>query len=75
MGGRFCLSDDSHGVAQVGAKYHEMLKFVKEQGIQKLHFLELAPEETSEAVDSRFPRTIQKSCSLAEVEELEYWKR
>ncbi|GAB1210785.1 hypothetical protein APSETT445_009583 [Aspergillus pseudonomiae] len=41
----------------VGAKYHEMLKFVKEQGIQKLHFLELAPEETSEAVDSRFPRT------------------
>ncbi|KAL2858265.1 polymerase/histidinol phosphatase-like protein [Aspergillus pseudodeflectus] len=75
MGGRFCLSDDSHGVGQVGAKCREMLKFVKEQGIQRLYFLELSPEGTLGGVASRFPLTIQKSCSVAEVEEMAYWQR
>ncbi|KOC09982.1 cell surface receptor/MFS transporter (FLVCR) [Aspergillus flavus AF70] len=48
LDGRFCLSDDSHGIAHVGAMYQEMLKYVEEQGIQKLYFLELAPDGTNQ---------------------------
>ena len=75
MDGRFCLSDDSHGVAQVGAKYREMLKYVQEQRIQNLHFLELAPAGMTGGLDPRFPRTLVKCCSLEEVKEMEFWKR
>ncbi|KAJ5552572.1 hypothetical protein N7494_001950 [Penicillium frequentans] len=73
--GRFCLSDDSHGIAQVGAKYHEMFKYVQEQGIQNLHFLELAPVGTIGGLDPRFPRTLVKCRSLTEVKGMEFWKR
>jgi histidinol-phosphatase (PHP family) len=75
MDGRFCLSDDSHGIDQVGAKYHEILKYVQNQGIQKLHYLELAPVGMDGGLDLRFPRTLVKCCSLEVVKEMEYWKR
>lgn len=73
--GRFCLSDDSHGVAQVGAKYHEILDYIQEQGIKNLYFLELAPVGISRGLDPRFPRTLVKYRSLAEVKEMDFWKR
>lgn len=75
MNGHFCLSDDSHGTAQIGAKYEAMLDFVEAQGIENLYFLELAPDSTSLGMDSRFPRTIQKSLSLAEIKGLYYWQQ
>lgn len=75
MDGRFCLSDDSHGVAQVGAKYHKILDYIQEQGIKNLYFLELAPVGISGGLDPRFPRTLVKYRSLAEVKEMEFWKR
>lgn len=60
MGGRFCLSDDSHGVDQVGLNFGRTLDFVVDVGIPKLYFLELVEGEVTEAdsaVDGRFPRT------------------
>ncbi|KAE8376125.1 Polymerase/histidinol phosphatase-like protein [Aspergillus bertholletiae] len=74
LDGRFCFSDDSHGIAQVGAMYKEMLDYVEEQGIPKLYFLELAPEGTNEGLDPRFPRTLVNSCSLEEVKKMAYWR-
>jgi histidinol-phosphatase (PHP family) len=75
MDGRFCLSDDSHGTAQVGAKYHEMLSFMQNHGIKQLHYLELAPEGTFSGIDPRFPQTIQKAVTLKDVEKMPYWQR
>lgn len=39
-GGRFTLSDDSHGVSQVGTHYDTLLAFAKEVGIHCLVFFE-----------------------------------
>jgi histidinol-phosphatase (PHP family) len=40
LGGRFVLSDDSHGIAQVGAAYDKTLEFIKSVGITRLAVLE-----------------------------------
>ncbi|KAH8693913.1 Polymerase/histidinol phosphatase-like protein [Talaromyces proteolyticus] len=73
MNGRFCLSDDSHGVDHVGAKYHEMLDFTERQGITELYYLNLDSQSTSTVPDSRFPRTHFKSRSLSKIKQSTYW--
>ncbi|KAH8690863.1 Polymerase/histidinol phosphatase-like protein [Talaromyces proteolyticus] len=65
MGGRFCLSDDSHGIDQVGFGYREVLDFIDRTGITAIHYLELTQD--GDAPDTRFPST--KVCSLS-VEEV-----
>lgn len=40
MGGRFTLSDDSHGVPQVAFGYHDVLKFAEQSGITSITILE-----------------------------------
>ncbi|KAL2839274.1 polymerase/histidinol phosphatase-like protein [Aspergillus pseudoustus] len=72
--GRFCLSDDSHGIDHVGSNYHELLEFMQQQGINELHHLELSSTEGDEGVDARFPRTLCKSRSITEVKEMVYWR-
>lgn len=42
-GGRFCLSDDSHGISQVGLNYNKVLEYVNSLGIQEIHYLERLP--------------------------------
>ncbi len=37
-GVKFTLSDDSHGVAQVGYGYHDVLAFAKEAGIEEVYY-------------------------------------
>ncbi|TKA81643.1 hypothetical protein B0A49_00529 [Cryomyces minteri] len=39
MGGRFTLSDDSHGCDQVGLNYGKVLDAIRSAGIQEIHFL------------------------------------
>ncbi|CEL02362.1 Putative Histidinol-phosphatase [Aspergillus calidoustus] len=73
-GGRFCLSDDSHGLDQVGLNYHRVLEFVDKVGISTLHYLDLADGETSTPVDPRFPRTVVRSVAVNEVKEMDFWK-
>lgn len=38
-GGRLCLSDDSHGVAQVGLNYKKTLEYLESLGAEELWFL------------------------------------
>ena len=45
LGGRFCLSDDSHGVEQVSLNYHRVLEFLERVGVKSLHYLSLVGEE------------------------------
>lgn len=62
-GGRFTLSDDSHGVEQVGTKYGEVLEFVEKAGIQEIYFL----ERGRPAFDHRFPDVSLSSVGLADL--------
>lgn len=40
-GGKFVLSDDSHGVGQVGLNYHRMFQYIADLGLSRLHHLEV----------------------------------
>ena len=67
-GGRFCLSDDSHGVDQVGLNFHRVLAFVEKVGISTLHYLQLS--DGASGADSRFPRTQIASIGVEETKKL-----
>jgi histidinol-phosphatase (PHP family) len=38
-GGKFCLSDDSHGVAQVGLNYTKCIDYLEELGVEQVWYL------------------------------------
>jgi len=74
LNGRFCLSDDSHGVDQVASNYHLVLNFMEFVGIPTLHYLELSTDSgVSEVLDDRFPWIQIRSISLSEVKQLPFW--
>lgn len=72
LGGRFCLSDDSHGIDQVGLNFHRVLDFVETVGISTLHYLQLSETDTDTASspDDRFPRTLVASIGVADARAL-----
>lgn len=39
MGGKICLSDDSHGIAQVGLNYGRMMDYLVEMGVEEIWYL------------------------------------
>ncbi|KAI3002513.1 hypothetical protein CBS147482_6629 [Aspergillus niger] len=69
-GGRFCLSDDSHGLAQVGLNFHRVVPFLEQVGVSRLHYLALG--EGDAPVDARFPRTQIKEVTLEEVKNMSF---
>ncbi|GLA70852.1 histidinolphosphatase [Aspergillus tubingensis] len=76
-GGRFCLSDDSHGLEQVGLNFHRVVPFLEQVGVSKLHYLGLGEGggggDDDAPVDVRFPRTQIKEVSLEEVKKMSFW--
>jgi len=42
-GGRFTISDDSHCVSQVGLNYGRLLGYIRDIGLQEVHYLEKLP--------------------------------
>jgi histidinol-phosphatase (PHP family) len=40
MGGKLTLSDDSHGVSQVGLNFGAVSKYLKRLGVKDLYYLE-----------------------------------
>ena len=61
----FTLSDDSHGVTQIGTNYGRCLSFAEKTGIVSVSFL-----EKSEATnDSRFPGISMNAASLSKLKE------
>jgi len=74
-GGRFCLSDDSHGVDQVGLNFHKVLEFLDKLGISTLHYLQVGePLAQSTVPDARFPRTQIAAISVEDVKQMAFWK-
>lgn len=72
MGGRFCMSDDSHGIDQVGFGYRQVLDFVTQTGITDLHYLDLSEEGA--AFDARFPSTRIRSVSVEEFRQKAFYQ-
>ena len=74
MGGRFTISDDSHGVAQVGLNYDKVLESIQAASINQICFL--APVSDSILPqDPRFPKVGWKTISVADLEQHKFWKR
>jgi histidinol-phosphatase (PHP family) len=59
--GKFTLSDDSHGVAQIGLNFQRSLKHVASVGVQELYHLE---REEQPASSSSKPRILIKSVPI-----------
>ncbi|KAJ5144947.1 Histidinol-phosphatase [Penicillium atrosanguineum] len=72
-GGRFCLSDDSHGVDQISLNFHKVLEFLDVAGIETLHYLKLA-EPSGTVPDARFPRTHIAAISVEDVKKTAFFK-
>lgn len=63
------MSDDSHGIEQIGTNYHRLLSFIQKTGIQELHYADKAGERR----DSRFPDSGFSTISVAELAESKFW--
>jgi len=55
MGGRICLSDDSHGVAQVGLNYGRMKLYLEKMGVEEIWYL-VGVEQKENGDESVGPR-------------------
>jgi histidinol-phosphatase (PHP family) len=72
-GGRFCLSDDSHGVDQVALNFHRVLEFLSRADISTLHYLQLEPTVGSNVPDARFPCTQIAEISVEDLGKMAFW--
>ncbi len=72
LGGRFTLSDDSHGVEHVGLNFDKMLQCIRDAGITEL--FHLAPAESLNSLDSRFTDVRWASVSLTDLESHKFWR-
>ncbi|KAK3686997.1 hypothetical protein LTR37_019249 [Vermiconidia calcicola] len=74
MGGRFTLSDDSHGIDQVALNYGKVLGCIKKAGITEV--CHLAPASGSIAIhDERFPNVGWRTVSISELGSHGFWKK
>jgi len=64
--GQFALSDDSHGVDQVGTSYDRLLRFVEEIGIKEIVYL----EKGSTTRDARFPNISMSTIAVQDLKAL-----
>lgn len=72
IGGRFTLSDDSHGVDQVGLNYHKTIDCVERAGITELYCL--APALKSETpVSDHFASVQWRSVPITDLKRHAFW--
>jgi histidinol-phosphatase (PHP family) len=74
MGGRFCLSDDSHGVEQVALNYDRCIPYLERNHVTRIHFLQPSHQKLDEPFDSRFPYVELQSLALHEFRTLLFWQ-
>ncbi|KAK0263360.1 hypothetical protein B0A54_00720 [Friedmanniomyces endolithicus] len=76
MGGRFTLSDDSHGISQVGLNYGKVLQCVERAGITELwHLATVGSGSSDTPPDSRFPNVRWAAVQVTELKEHGFWKQ
>ena len=77
MGGRFTLSDDSHGVAQVGLNYAKTLACVEKAGITRLVRLSSADGREKDEGDAPVvgvPHMRWTSVAVEDLRRHEFWQ-
>ncbi|KAF2019309.1 histidinol-phosphatase [Aaosphaeria arxii CBS 175.79] len=72
MGGRFALSDDSHGIEQVGTNYHRLLAFVQRAGIREIYYAD-RDVPLSARNDTRFPHAGFLPIAVDELRAMPFW--
>ncbi|KAI5777805.1 polymerase/histidinol phosphatase-like protein [Geopyxis carbonaria] len=72
LGGRFTLSDDSHGVEQIGQNYYRVLEYIHEIGLGEIHYLEKLPmgEIATNVLDACAVRTM----SVEDLKKEVFWQ-
>ncbi|KAF2705605.1 histidinol-phosphatase [Pleomassaria siparia CBS 279.74] len=73
MGGGFAMSDDSHGVDQIGTNYPRMLAFIHRAGIKRIHYVDVATR--GKGKDSRLPTAGFSSISMDDLAKLPFWTK
>jgi histidinol-phosphatase (PHP family) len=58
LGGRLTLSDDSHGVAQVGLNFALVKNYLESLGVENLYYLDKPAEDIQS--QSKLPLVIKK---------------
>lgn len=64
------MSDDSHGVDQIGTNYARMLAFIQKAGIEEIHFVDAAGARS----DRRFTTAGFSSIPTSKLADLSFWK-
>jgi histidinol-phosphatase (PHP family) len=70
LGGAFVMSDDSHGIDQIGTNYGRLLAFIQKAGIDEIHFVDTAGVRS----DSRFFSAGFSSITTSELANLPFWE-
>lgn len=65
FGGKFCLSDDSHGTTQVGLNFQKVLEYAISLNLKNLYYLDLDETKT----------LLVKSISISELRQSKFWKQ
>lgn len=66
LGGRFTLSDDSHGIAQVGTNYGRALEYLASLGVTNLWTLRRDPHPGLSAKDEK-AKLVEVAVSLESI--------
>lgn len=74
IGGRFCLSDDSHGVEQVALNYDRCIPYLERNHISRVHFLQPLRQRFDNPLDPRFPNVGLQFLALDELKTLPFWQ-
>ncbi|KAF2035149.1 histidinol-phosphatase [Setomelanomma holmii] len=70
LGGAFVMSDDSHGVDQIGTNYARLLAFIERAEIAEINFV----SRDGVRIDERFPSAGFLSIATSSLAESSFWK-
>lgn len=70
LGGGFVMSDDSHGIEQLGTNYDRLLAFIQKAGIDTIHFVDASGVRS----DSRFSTAGFSTIATRDLIELPFWR-
>jgi histidinol-phosphatase (PHP family) len=73
LGGKICLSDDAHSVAQVGVEYQKLLSYLEQVGVTSVAVLQAEPN-VERRTDARFP-TSWKDVSIEQLKRSRYFSK
>ncbi|OAL03365.1 histidinol-phosphatase [Phaeosphaeriaceae sp. SRC1lsM3a] len=71
LGGAFVMSDDSHGIEQLGTNYGRLLAFIQTAGIEEVHYIDPSGIRN----DARFPTAGFASITTSRLLALPFWNK